>query len=157
MAEQKNITVSKTVQQKRGNYRSILWLVLGVICVVGIGAAVATIFHKGSNNASVNSKLTAVSKPNTTCGQVIKDIGGVDTSSVTNVKQKEELLERQQICYADQLDFDKAITAASALKQVYIGQNDSQNTERMTKRINDLYAAKTEFSNKAKANDDSSQ
>ncbi len=159
MAEKKQDITHGTTKQPRSNYRKAFWLAVGVICFFGvaIGAGALTIYHFESNEAKVDRKLSSVRKPNTTCGQVIKDIGDVDTDTVTSVKQKVEILESQQACFADQLMFDKAIAAAETLKQVYSSQNDSQNAVRMTNRISDLQAAKTEFSNQAKVNNNDSQ
>lgn len=110
--------------------------------------------HKDSTGVVKAKTKQLDQKQNTTCQQVVSELGNISSDSVREYKTKQNLLERQVDCFADQLQYDKAIPAAEKLKALYLsrGSSEAQNVTRIETVIKEMKLSQQQHQEAEKRN-----
>ncbi|HYF97153.1 MAG TPA: hypothetical protein VD947_03905 [Patescibacteria group bacterium] len=98
----------------------------------------------------ISQKIETLNEENSSCEQVIDDIGNYSTDNTDKEEDKKVLLEKQMLCFGDARQYDKAISVGEELKEFYNSRSDSDNTRRIEMQIQGLKEVKKYHEEEAK-------
>lgn len=129
--------------------RSRRALIVSVVVVLVLAGAFAAIYktlrppQKEKRNQEIAQDLASFEdNEKTTCKDVVDKIGNTSVNEAKEYETKVALLERQWQCFANQNDFDTAISSARQLKELYSSKKDTANADLIDQRIKGLEETK---------------
>lgn len=116
--------------------KKIIFIAVGLVIIFMAGFGLVNYFGPNKKQErEIAQKLEVLAKEGAMCEKVVQEIGSYTTKNTDNREDQVVLLEKQMLCFANELQFDKALKSAEELKDIYTQNSDTSNIERIARQI----------------------